>query len=115
MNLKASRVIIFCKSVPVMMEFYSRISGSSDSYIEADLKWGELKAGNINVAFHYSPIAGKTSPGFKLVFYTNSVAAVRKKLTAMGVKMGNMIISGKLRLCNGRDPEGNVFQISNRE
>ncbi len=115
MNLKPSRVIIFCKSVPVMMEFYSRITGSKESYIEADLKWGELKAGNMNVAFHYSPIAGKNDSRFKLVFFSSTVAAVRKKLTAMGVKMGTVITSGRLRMCNGRDPEGNVFQISNRE
>ncbi|HMT11359.1 MAG TPA: hypothetical protein PKA39_07020 [Ignavibacteria bacterium] len=115
MNLKPSRVIIFCKSVPVLLEFYSNIIGSSDSYIEADLKWGELKTGNMNIAFHYSPVKGKPAAGFKIVFYSSRVAAVRKKLMATGVKMGNIVSSGKLTLCNGRDPEGNIFQISNRK
>lgn len=115
MKLKPARVIIFCRSVPVMMEFYSLIADVSESYIESDLKWGELRTGNMNIAFHYSPIAGKTTSGFKLVFFTKQIAAARKELTAMGVNMGQVIKSGRLRLCNGRDPEGNVFQISNRE
>jgi hypothetical protein len=50
----------------------------------------------------------------KIVFYANDVSKVRSELVAKGAKMGKLRKFGALMLCDGQDPEGHVFQISNR-
>ena len=50
----------------------------------------------------------------KIVFFASDVEEARDRLIARGAKLGPVKASGDLRLCDGRDPEGNVFQISNR-
>jgi len=50
----------------------------------------------------------------KIVFYCEDVAEVRAQLVAKGAKVGDVRTFGKLTLCDGQDPEGHVFQISNR-
>jgi hypothetical protein len=43
------------------------------------------------------------------------VSKARAELVARGIEMGNDPGDGDgLKLCDGKDPEGNVFQVSNR-
>ena len=41
-------------------------------------------------------------------------AALREALAARGARMGRLLGSGDLAFCDGKDPDGNPFQISNR-
>jgi hypothetical protein len=42
------------------------------------------------------------------------VRKTREELVARGAKMGKVKDFGDLVLCEGRDPDGNFLQISNR-
>jgi uncharacterized glyoxalase superfamily protein PhnB len=84
--------------------------------------WIELETGGCRLAFHqahgskgpiHPPTGGPMNP-HKIVFYAKDVPKTRAKLVAKGVKMRAIQTYGKLRFCDGRDPEGHVFQISNR-
>lgn len=49
-----------------------------------------------------------------MVFGARDVEGAREEPTRRGATFGGVMISGELHLCDGRDPEGNVFQLSNR-
>ncbi len=55
---------------------------------------------------------GKRPP--KLVFYSSDVAGTREVLIKRGAKLGQVKSGAGLDLCEGKDPDGNPFQISNR-
>jgi len=74
----------------------------------------DYNAGSCRLALHQTvnPEAGKT----KICFYSEDVSKTRAELISRGVKMGKEPDKDhELKLCDGKDPEGNVFQISNRE
>jgi hypothetical protein len=81
----------------------------------------ELDTGGCRLAFHRvhgphssEPTGSQDNP-HKIVFYTPDVAATRAAIIARGcTKMGKVHTYGSLTFCDGQDPEGHVFQISNR-
>ena len=50
----------------------------------------------------------------EIAFRSDDVDADRGKLVARGASMGPVRHLGTLALCDGIDPEGNVFQLSSR-
>jgi catechol 2,3-dioxygenase-like lactoylglutathione lyase family enzyme len=118
------RIIIFVGDVRKCADFYRDNFGFT--IVPSDdppSEWMELDTGGCRLAFHqahgpkgpiHSPTGGPMNP-HKIVFYAKDVAKARVKLIAKGVKMRTVQTYGKLRFCDGRDPEGHVFQISNRK
>ena len=122
-SLPLHRVIIFVADVPKCARFYADVFGftmlPSD---QPPQEWIELETGGCRLAFHKArgpkgpinkPTGSATSP-HKIVFYAEDVDAARAALVARGATMGKALKCGALVLCDGRDPEGHAFQISNR-
>jgi hypothetical protein len=109
-----TRVIVFAKNAGNLADFYCRIFGARERSRDPDGKFIELDTGGCRLAIHKgSP--PKSQQGMpKLVFGTRDVEGTREELIRRGATLGRVIISGELHLCDGRDPEGNVFQLSNR-
>ena len=118
-----NRVIVFVANVQKCAQFYADVFGFSK--LKSDqppTEWIELETGGCRLAFHKArgpkgPIntpTGSAASPHKIVFYARNVEAAREKLVARGATMGNALKCGKLVLCDGRDPEGHAFQISNR-
>lgn len=114
-----ARIIVFVKDVELCTSFYvetfgfRRISEGDDPG-----EWAELDTGGCRLAFHRArgakgPTGSKGNP-HKIVFFAKDVAARRTELVAHGVAMGKLHTFGELTFCDGTDPEGHVFQISNR-
>lgn len=108
--MKLARVILFTNQMEKMTVFYRDVLGlrqMSDSP-----GWREFKAGAVTVALHSgTPSPGRKGP--KLAFRSDDVAALRETLNRRGAKFGK--VSGTaLQLCNGKDPDGNWLQLSNR-
>lgn len=81
----------------------------------------EFDAGGCRIALHSGGVPSKAKRPPKLVFYAQDVGATREWLVARGAKMGKVkqtdlkLHDGSdLSLCDGQDPEGNPFQLSNR-
>jgi predicted enzyme related to lactoylglutathione lyase len=117
-----NRVIIYVGNVEKCAGFYRNVFGFTA--LSSDLptsEWIELETGGCRLAFiqaHgrdgpiHSATGGPMNP-HKLVFYAEDVAAARSQLVARGAMMGDVRIFGSLVLCDGQDPEGHVFQLSN--
>lgn len=109
-----SRVIIFTMDVGRLVEFYKAHFGL-EIVGKADDGWTELNAGGCNLAFHKT--SEKTSdkdPGIKFVFGSDDVPGERSRLEGLGIKMSKVFEFGDIQMCDGRDPDGNRFQISSR-
>ena len=112
MSLELRRVIIFTDNMAAMGTFYSEVLGLPAAGKAAG--WRTYAAGPVEVALHQgSSMLGRRPP--KLAFFAADVAATREALVARGARMGRVMKSGDLLLCDGKDPDGNPFQISNRQ
>lgn len=109
--MKIRRFIIFTNQMPAMTAFYRDVLGLEQKADEPG--WKEFEAGAIAIALHNGTSeVGRRPP--KMVFYSSDVAASREELIKRGAKMGKVKSGAGLDLCEGKDPDGNPFQISNR-
>jgi hypothetical protein len=133
-----TRVILYVRNVESLKTFYQTYF---DVPVVEEIKgeWAVLKAGEVELALHLvgreyrreesSGSSGSdeqqhaaeeegndgTASNAKLVFTIRSgLPELREKLLAVGVKMRNLKrYAGFAQLmCDGEDPEGNVFQLS---
>lgn len=111
MPLELRRVIIFTDALEKMAAFYGEVLGLPLSGEEPG--WKSFAAGPVEIALHRgSSMNGRRPP--KLAFFTADVATARAELVKRGARMGRLLGSGELAFCDGKDPDGNPFQISNR-
>ena len=112
---KIARIIIFVSNVPEVAGFYRDVLGLKITG-EIDPGWTELSSGSCNIALHSSAVARKFKGDtkVKIVFGVKDVSKAKALIEKRGGVMGKIIVFGKIKFCDGRDPEGNVFQISNR-
>jgi catechol 2,3-dioxygenase-like lactoylglutathione lyase family enzyme len=109
--MKLARVILFTPKMEAMSKFYGEVLGLKQ--VGAEKGWREFAAGGACIALH----SGSASPGRKgpkIVFHAKDVAALREKLVARGAKFGAVRQGDLVCLCNGRDPDGNPVQLSDR-
>ena len=110
MKLTAARVILFTRQIDKMTEFYRDVMGLK--VVTNEPGWRELDAGGITIGLHSGPPSpGKKGP--KIAFYARDVAKTREELVKRGAKFGKAG-GTTLQLCNGKDPDGNPIQLSNR-
>ncbi|MBL6853395.1 MAG: VOC family protein [Alphaproteobacteria bacterium] len=110
MKMKAARVILFTRQIDKMTEFYRDVMGLK--VVTNDPGWRELDAGGITIALHSGPPSpGRKGP--KIAFLAKDVAKAREALNKRGAKFGK-VSEGQYHLCNGKDPDGNPIQLSNR-
>jgi catechol 2,3-dioxygenase-like lactoylglutathione lyase family enzyme len=106
-TLQLRRIILFTQDLDTLIPFYRDVMG-------LPLRKGSAKEGWVEfdgLALH----RGKARPGnSKLAFGSADVKKTREELLARGAKMGKVKDFGDLVLCEGRDPDGNPFQISSR-
>jgi catechol-2,3-dioxygenase len=111
MKMEMARVILFTSQIDVMSKFYGEVLGLKQ--ITSEKGWREFAAGGACIALH----AGPSSPGRKgpkFVFHAKDVAALRETLVARGAKFGKVRQGEIFCLCDGKDPDGNPIQLSNR-
>lgn len=109
--MKMARVILFTAQMDAMSRFYGETLGLRQ--VSEEKGWREFAAGGTRIALHSGPASpGRKGP--KIVFYAKDVAAVRAKLVAKGARFGKARVSETLQLCDGKDPDGNPIQLSNR-
>lgn len=108
--MKIARVILFTAQMEKMTVFYRDVLGLKQ--VTNDKGWREFDAGGVTVALHSGPSSpGRKGP--KIAFYAKDVAALRAVLNRRGAKFGN-VSDGEFHLSNGKDPDGNWLQLSNR-
>jgi catechol-2,3-dioxygenase len=114
--MRLAQAIVFVNDVARMKTFYTGQLGLS--VIEEDPDYVRLDAGGCVLMLHAIREPPSATPRrdtfLKLAFHSEDVAATRQELLRSGVQMDELCRFGALSLCNGVDPEGNVFQITSR-
>lgn len=109
--MKMARVILFTGQIDAMSKFYGEVLGLNQ--VTNEKSWREFAAGGARIALH----SGSSSPGRKgpkIVFHAKDVAALRKALVARGGSFGKVRQGEMFCLCDGKDPNGNPIQLSDR-
>ena len=109
--MKMARVILFTSQMDEMSRFYGEVMGLRQ--VSSEKGWREYAAGGANIALHSGPSSpGRKGP--KIVFHAKDVAAERERLVARGAKFGKVRQGEMICLCDGKDPDGNPVQLSDR-
>lgn len=109
--MKMARVILFTGQIEVMSKYYSEVLRLKQ--VTNEKGWKEFAAGGARIALHSGPASpGRKGP--KIVFHAKDVAALREKLVARGAHFGKVRQGEEFYLCDGKDPDGNPVQLSNR-
>jgi predicted enzyme related to lactoylglutathione lyase len=122
MRVVLNRVILYVQDVDRLTTFYQQAFGLP---VVEELKgdWSVVDAGPCQLALHRvgrayrvaDPASWRVESNAKLVMTIDRpLAEVRAELTAKGVPMGEIKSYPGLTglLCDGEDPEGNVFQLA---
>lgn len=120
MQIAMTRLILYVRDVARLKSFYQTHFGFRVTE-EIGNEWAVLAAGQVELALHLAgqpwrsmPLAPESSNA-KLVFTVDSgLAELRTKLEKANVPVGEIkrYPGFSYSLCDGRDPEGNVFQLS---
>jgi catechol 2,3-dioxygenase-like lactoylglutathione lyase family enzyme len=106
-----ARVILFTAQMDKMAWFYGEALGLKQ--VTNEKGWREFAAGTVRIGLHSGPSSpGRKGP--KIVFYAKDVAALRATLVARGATFGKIRQGEIYCLCDGKDPDGNPIQLSNR-
>jgi len=124
---RIARVIVFAKDIAPLAQFYEGVMGLPRVATADDAReFVAFDAGGCHLCLHQvperrardirieSPPRAREATPLKVAFFAADVDARRAELVARGAHMGEVQRAGSLALCDGIDPEGNVFQISNR-
>jgi catechol 2,3-dioxygenase-like lactoylglutathione lyase family enzyme len=112
MKLELRRVVLFTAHMDEMSRFYGEVLELELANSEPG--WKDYRAGACSIALHKGEAKIGNRPP-KLAFYAADVAATRATLVRRGAKMGKVNSAGSFDLCDGKDPDGNAFQISSRK
>jgi catechol 2,3-dioxygenase-like lactoylglutathione lyase family enzyme len=109
--LPVARIILFTGQMEAMSHFYGTVLGLK--IVAEEPGWREFSAGSITIALHSGPSSpGRKGP--KIAFKAADVPASRAALVTRGAKFGKVRAGETLTLCDGKDPDGNPIQLSNR-
>lgn len=109
--LPLRRIIIFTARMAEMVRFYDEVIGLD--LVAREDGWVEFRAGGCSLALH--EWHGEAAEGpIKIVFHADDVRSARDELLSRGALMGEIVTYRDIDLCDGKDPDGNAFQLSSR-
>lgn len=126
MKIRLDTIVLFGRDIAKLKSFYEQMLGMEVVETLAN-EWVLLRAGEAHLGLHrigeaYLQQAEASSPttsNTKLVFdiADEPIEQVRERLLAQGVELQALqTYSGySYWLCDGQDPEGNVFQLRQRK
>lgn len=112
-----SRVTLVVQNMMAVTEFYRDVLQLKPIF-DLDVQppqWIEFNTGSCRLALQAAEkVDGVPSTYSKIVFSVDDVEEARRELVERGAPMGGVEDDGRFQYCEGQDPEGNKFQISNR-
>lgn len=111
MQLSMRRIVLFTKNMSGMTAFYRDTLGLE--LIKDEPGWKELDANGCMIALHNGTSRVGARPP-KIGFWAADVGKARDALIERGARMGKLLSGAGLIRCDGKDPDGNPFSISNR-
>lgn len=124
MNTTFDSIILYVKNVEILKNFY--VENFSLKVIEEDQEWVLLNAGAIHIGLHKigDQYLDTIEEGYqfdnntKLVFQIDTdIVSARHELVSKNIQMREIKTFDHYDfwLCDGTDPEGNVFQLKKKK
>jgi predicted enzyme related to lactoylglutathione lyase len=118
MPIQMSRLMLYVHDVSLLKHFYQTHFGLALKE-EIEREWVVLDAGGVEIALHrvgaaYRELPARGGSNAKLVFrLPTGLADLREQLLAAGVPMRPLkrFDGFAYLMCDGEDPEGNIFQL----
>lgn len=108
------RLILRVRDPVALSDWYRLAFGWPIAVDERAEQWIELDAGGGFVLALHGGSQGRAQHWPKIQVHVSDVTTERASLIAKGVAMGEVQTWKHLAWSEGEDPEGNVFQITNR-
>lgn len=125
MKLNLSMIILFVRDIEKLKQFYVNLL-QLEVVEEIQSEWVLLQAGHCTIGLHqvgqqylqHSDETSGTDSNTKIVFETNeNLHSLREELVARHISMREVKTFDNYGywLCDGEDPEGNVFQLKQKK
>jgi catechol 2,3-dioxygenase-like lactoylglutathione lyase family enzyme len=90
-------------------DFYKRVLGFDETYVDWDDKWSKLENGQMRIAIS----EGEPVEGGVATVDVSDVKADAERLREEGVEVGVVIeLAGQMRIVDVFDPDGNRIQLA---
>jgi catechol 2,3-dioxygenase-like lactoylglutathione lyase family enzyme len=108
-TLLTPRVWYFVREFDRGRDFYKRLLGFEETYVDWDDKWSKLERGTMRIALSEGE---PTEAGVAMVD-VDDVLADANRLRGEGVEVGTVLdLAGQLRIVDVFDPFGNRIQLA---
>ena len=114
-------IILYVQDMAMMVQFYRDVLGLKVTIPVTGenlkhLYWVTFETGQCTLALHGGGSGNTGLDAPKFVFRVDDVPASRAALIEQKVEMGEMRSpSPGVEVCDGKDPEGNVFSIESQD
>src|SRR4051812_12932245 len=108
------RLLLWVHDCSALADWYKATFGWTIAVDERAEQWIELDAGGFTLALHGGSKGPSKRVWPKMQIRVDDVAAYRARLIGRGIAMGEIQQWKHLAWSEGKDPEGNIFQIANR-
>jgi catechol 2,3-dioxygenase-like lactoylglutathione lyase family enzyme len=90
-------------------EFYKRLLGFEETFVDWDDRWAKLERGAMRIALS----EGEPGEGGVAMVDVDDVRQAAERLRAEGVRVGTVVdLAGQMRLVDVFDPDGNRIQLA---
>jgi catechol 2,3-dioxygenase-like lactoylglutathione lyase family enzyme len=103
------RVWYFVRDFDLGRDFYKRLLGFEETYVDFDDKWAKLERGVMRIAI----TEGEPSNGGVAMVDVDDAKHAAEQLRAAGVEVGTVLdLAGQVRIVDVFDPDGNRVQLA---
>ena len=103
------RVWYFVREFDRGRDFYKRLLGFDETFVDWDDKWSKLERGDMRIALS----EGEPTDGGVAMVDVDDVKADADRLRDEGVEVGTVLeLAGQLRIVDVFDPDGNRVQLA---
>jgi catechol 2,3-dioxygenase-like lactoylglutathione lyase family enzyme len=104
------RVIYKVYDFDLGRDFYKRVLGFEEMFVDFDERWATLRRGEMNIAI----TAGTPDPdGGVAMVDVDDIKAEADRLRGAGVQVGTVVdVAGQMRIVDVFDPDGNRIQLA---
>jgi len=103
------RVWYFVRDFELGRDFYKRVLGFEESFVDFDDKWAKLERGEMRIALS----EGEPGNGGVAMVDVDDVKQAADELRAEGVEVGTVLdLAGQVRIVDVFDPDGNRIQLA---
>ena len=110
MSTPEPRVVYQVRDFDLGRDFYKRVLGFEETFVDFDDRWATLSHGGMHIAIGQ----GEPDPDSGVAMVdVDDIKAEAERLRDAGVRVGTVVeLAGEMRLVDVFDPDGNRIQLA---